>query len=157
MLLMSRRLRVGRLLLGALPVFGQALHVSSVSGVPGEKIAVDLSLDSPAGHAPAALKWVTVFPARLLELESKGPDVGSSAKKSGKSVTCAMREAYSYVCVLAGGPEPIANGLIATFHFKIRADAHPGTSVVKIDQVDAVTTDLKTLKLIGTEGNVAVR
>ncbi len=93
------RVRIGCLLLSALPVLGQALRVSSVSGAPGEKIAVVVSLD-PAGQSPATLKWRTIFPAQLLEPDGSGPEAGGAAKESGKSLTCAPREAYSYVCVL---------------------------------------------------------
>jgi hypothetical protein len=130
--------------------------MSSASGRPGEKVAVQLFLDSPSGAAPAALKWVMVFPARLLEVEEDGLTLGASANESGKSLTCAPREPYSYICVLAGGQKSIANGPVASFHFKIRADAHPGSALIKIDQVDAVTKDLKTLKLNGTETTVTL-
>ena len=141
----------------ALPVFGQTLRVSSVSAAPGQKISVDISLDSAAGEAPATLKWEAVFPAELLEPESSGPTVGSAAKDAGKSLTCARRQAYSYVCILAGGQKPIANGPIAVLRFQIRAEARSGTSTVRIEQVEAVTKDLKTLKLSGVEGQVVIR
>jgi hypothetical protein len=156
MLVPLRHFRTGLLLLVALPVLGQALRVSTASGAPGEEIALDISLDSAAGSAPAALKWQMVFPARLLEVEKDGPEASSASKKSGKSLTCALREAYSYVCVLAGGEMPIANGSVATIWFKIRTEAHAGTSIITIDQVEAVTRDLKTVKLSGAEGRVLI-
>lgn len=145
------------MLLCAWPAFGQELRVSSVSASPGEKIAVDISLDSAAGEAPATLKWAAVFPAELLEAESSGPSAGGAAKESGKSLTCTRPQVYSYVCILAGGRKPIANGPIAVLRFQVRADAHSGTSAVRIEQVEAVTKGLKTLKLSGVEGHVVIR
>jgi Cohesin domain len=144
------------LLLGTLPGLGQALRVSSVSGAPGARIALHVSLDSPAGQAPAALQWEIAFPAQLLEVEDSGPEAGSAAKTSEKSLACRLREAYSYVCVLAGGRKPIANGPIATFRFRIRIGARAGTSTVKIDHVQAVTKDAKTLNIGGSEGQVSI-
>ena len=138
-------------------MFGQALSVSSSSGAPGDKVVLDISMDSQAGQAPAVLKWELMFPARLLEIDGSGPEPSKTAKESGKSLTCAVRAEYTFVCVLAGGEKPIANGPIATFRFKIQASAHTGTSIIKIDQVDAVTKDLKTLKLSGAEGRVEIQ
>lgn len=144
------------LYLSSLPVVGQGLHVSSVSGSPGEKIAVEISLAASAADAPDTLKWETIFPAQLLEIAGS-PEAGRAAKESGKSLTCTLRESYSYVCILAGGKKSIANGPIASLPFKIRADAHPGTAPVRTDNVEAVTKDLKTVKLSGSDGQLAIR
>jgi hypothetical protein len=142
--------------LAGLPVVGQALHVSSVSGSSGEKISVVISLSSPVRESPDTLKWETIFPAQLLEVAGS-PEAGSAAKESGKSLTCTQRERYSYVCILAGGQKPIANGLIARFAFRIRTDAHPGTANIRISKVEAVTNELKTLKVSGGDGKLDVR
>lgn len=141
--------------LGSLSASGQALHVSSVSGSPGEKIGIEISLVSAAKESPDTLKWETIFPAQLLEVVSS-PEAGSAAKESGKSLTCTLRESYSYVCILAGGQKAIANGLIARFAFKIRADAHPATANIHINKVDAVTKELKSLKLSGSDGKLDI-
>lgn len=143
------------LALGSLSVYGQRLHVSSVSGSPGEKIGIEISLFSAAKESPDTLKWETIFPAQLLEVVGS-PEAGSAAKESGKSLTCTQRETYSYVCILAGGQKPIANGLIARFAFKIRADAHPGTTNIRVIKVDAVTKELKKLKLSGSDGTLDI-
>jgi hypothetical protein len=142
--------------LAGLPLVGQALHVSSVSGSPGDKIAIEISLVSSVGEGPDTLKWETIFPAQLLEVVG-GPEAAGAAKESGKSLTCTQRESYLYVCILAGGQKPIANGPIARFPFRIRADAHPGTANVRTSKVEAVTKDLKTLKLSGSDGQLHIR
>jgi hypothetical protein len=70
------------------------LRVSSIAGSPGETIEVEISLDAPAGKAPAALKWETVFPAQLIEMEGDGPSPGGAAKESGKSLACTTTKSY---------------------------------------------------------------
>lgn len=147
----------GSVFLCALPAFGQTLRVSSMSGAPGERISIHVSLESTSTQAATALSWETIFPAGLLEVDGEGPEVGSAAKESGKSLTCALRHPYLYVCLLAGGQKPIANGSVAVFRFRIRAEAHAGTSTLKVDRVDAVTKDLKPFKLGGAEGHVAIQ
>ena len=141
--------------LAGLPVVGQALHVSSVSGSPAEKISVEIFLSSPVKESPDTLKWETIFPAQLLVVVGS-PEAGSAAKESGKSLTCELRETYSCVCILAGGQKPIANGLIARFAFEIRADAHPGTANIRISKVEAVTKELKTLVVSGGDGKLEI-
>jgi len=138
------------------PVVCQALHVSSVSGSPGDKIAIEISLVSAVRESPETLKWETIFPAQLLETVGS-PEAGSAAKESGKLLTCTLRELYLYVCILAGGQKPIANGPIAKFPFRIRADAHPGTTNIRTGRVEAVTRDLKTVKLTGSDGQLEIR
>lgn len=149
-------LRVAWLFVTALPVWGQMLHLSAVAGRPGEKVTVELSLDSPAGKAPAALQWETIFPAQLMEIEGEASETGRAAKESGKSVTCAERKAYAYVCILAGDQKPIANGPIAIFHFKIRTEAQAGTSAIRIERAEGVTVDLRRLTLKDTAATVTI-
>jgi hypothetical protein len=136
---------------------GQVFHVSSVSSAPGEKVRLEISLDSATARAPTALKWEVVFPAQLLQLEADGPEVGGAALNSGKSLQCAVRNQYSYFCILSGGQNPIANGPIAIFHFKISTTAEAGTTAVRIENAEAVTVDSKELTLSNAEGTVTIR
>jgi PA14 domain len=136
---------------------GQALHISPVSGAPGEKIKLEISLDSAASRAPTTLKWDVVFPVQLLELEGNEPEIGAAAMDSGKSLTCTAQKPYSYACSLSGGKNPVANGPIAIFHFKIRATAPTGTAAVRIEKAEAVTLDYKELTLDNADGTVTIR
>ena len=131
------------LLFGSLALYGQSLRVSSIAGAPGQTIAVEISLNAPSGKAPATLKWETVFPAQLLQVEGNGPSPVSAATESGKSLTCATPKAYSYVCILAGGAKPVGNGPIATFRFRIRPEARLGTASVTVEHAEAVSADAK--------------
>jgi hypothetical protein len=136
---------------------GQVFRVSSVTSAPGEKVRLEISLDSATARALSALKWEVVFPAQLLEIEGDGPEIGGAAMDSGKSLTCAGRKPYSYVCILFGGQNPVANGPIAIFHFKIRTTAEAGTTAVRIERAEAVTVDSKELTLDNAEGTVTIR
>jgi len=136
---------------------GQILHVSSVTSAPGEEVRLEISLDSAAARAPTVLKWEVVFPAQLLELEGDGPEIGRAAMDSGKALQCTARKPYSYACILSGGQNPVANGPIAFFHFKIRPTAEAGRVAVRIERAQTVTVDSKELTLDNAEGTVTIR
>jgi hypothetical protein len=144
------------ILVGSLTLHGQSLRVSSVAGAPGETIAVEISLESPAGKAPAALKWETVFPAQLLQIDGNGPTPSGAARELGKSLTCAPPKAYSYVCTLAGGEKPFGNGPIATFRFRIQPEAHFGEATLAVEHGEAVSGDAAQLTLTDAEGLVTI-
>lgn len=145
------------MLMSGLPaVLGQDLSISPVQGAPGESVTMEVSLNSPAGKQPVALQWETVFPVELLELEGSGAEASPAARDSGKLVTCAARKAYSLVCILAGGRKPIANGSIAIFHFRIRAEARMGTSTFTIQGAEAATMDVQDIRLKDAEGSLTI-
>lgn len=135
---------------------GQLLHVSSVATAPGEKVRIEVSLESHTAKALTAVTWELVFPAELMEREGSGPETGSAARDSGKSLTCAARRPYSYSCTLSGGANPVANGPIAIFYFKIRTTAEAGTTPLRIEKGEAVTVDSKALTLNDAEGKVTI-
>src|ERR1700733_11957856 len=143
-------------LFASLALCGQSLRVSSVKGSPGETIAVEISLDAPAGKEPASLKWETVFPAQLLQAESNGPSASGAAKESGKSLTCATPKVYSYVCILAGGEKPVGNGPVATFRFKIREGARLGDATITIDHAEGVSGDAAPMTVTDAVGLVTI-
>jgi hypothetical protein len=104
-----------------------------------------------------ALKWEVVFPAQLMDSSSDAPEIGSAAKDSGKSLQCTARKSYSYLCVLSGGQNPIADGPIAVFHFHIRTAAESGTTHIRIERAEATTEDSKEESLNATEATVIIR
>jgi len=134
----------------------QVFRVSSVTGAPGERVRLEISLDSAVVSALTGLKWEVVFPAQLLEPGDEEPEIGRPAMESGKSLTCASKT-YSSVCTLSGGQKPIPKGPIAIFHFKIRTSAEAGTAEVRIERAEAVTVDSKELTLDAAEGTVTIR
>lgn len=142
---------------GTLPALGQAPRVSTVTKAPGEKVTLTISVDSQPGKAPVALKWEVIFPVQLMEMEGDAPEIGSAAMNSGKSLQCTARNPYSYVCLLSGGQNPIADGPIAIFGFRIRTTAQAGTTALRIERAEATTVDSKALTLNNTESIVIIR
>jgi hypothetical protein len=136
----------------------QWLAVSSSAGSRGDSVAVEISVDTSTGTAPVALTWETVFPDDLLQVEGNGPVAGSAARESGKVLTCSSPKPYSYVCILVGGQKPIGSGLLATFHFKIRRNAHRGPATVRAQRGEAAAVDALTkLSLADAEGTITIR
>jgi hypothetical protein len=150
-------MRFAHLVLGCLPVLSQTPHVSSVTKAPGEMVTLEISADSQPSRAPVALKWEVVFPAQLMEMEGGVPELGSAAMDSGKSIHCAPRKSYAYVCTLSGGQKPIGNGLIAIYHFKIVTTAAAGTTNITIEKAESTTADSKKWTLNDTEVIVIIK
>ena len=142
--------------LTAICAFGQSLQVSSVSGKPGDSVVVRITLDAPPEKSPSTLQWEFVFPAQLLDVDQPAVERGTAGQSSGKSLTCAERNSYTRVCILTGGQKPIANGLIATVHLKIRPTAKAGTTSIKVGKAQGVTLDLKQLDIKDAEAMVTI-
>jgi len=150
-------MRLAYLVVGCLPVLGQASRVSSVTKAPGDKVMLDISVNSQPSRAPIAVKWEVVFPAQLMDIEGDATEIGSAAKDSGKSLQCTARKSYAYACNLSGGQNPIANGPIAIFHFRIRTTAQAGATTLRIVRAEATTVDSKEEILNDTEAIVIIR
>jgi hypothetical protein len=147
-------------ILCALPLLGQSVRVSSGSGAPGEKLAIEIVLDSPSGKEPLALQWEAGFPGEALKLDRTGPVAGPAAGAAGKSLTCAEKGAAhglsKWACILAGGQKPIGNGVVAVLRFEIEAHAHAGSRPIVVDHVLGVSAALKKEPMSGAEGSVTV-
>ena len=150
-------MRLAYLVVSCLPVLGQTATVSSVTKSPGEMVTLEISANSQPSRAPVALKWEVIFPAQLMQMEGDATQVGSAAMDSGKSLQCTARRPYAYDCILSGGQNPIADGLIATYHFKIQTTARTGTTTLKIEKAEATTVDAKKWTLNDTEVIVVIR
>jgi hypothetical protein len=135
----------------------QTLTIRPVQTSPGSEFQVEISIASPAGKAPAILKWDTIFPAQLLDVVGGGPEVGKAGKDSGKVIACAMQKPYSYTCVLFGGQKLIADGVIATIRFKVHADAQPGKTAIRVQKIDAATVDAKSFTMPDAEAPLEIR
>jgi hypothetical protein len=149
-------MRLAYLVVSCLPVLGQTSPVSSVIKAPGDQVTLDISADSQRGRAPVALKWDVIFPAQLMAMDG-APDTGSAAMNSGKSLQCTARRLYTYTCILSGGQNPIANGPIAIFHFRILTTAEPRTTTLRIEKAVATTVDSSVLTLNDTEAIVIIQ
>jgi hypothetical protein len=150
-------MRYAWLMLGCAAACGQAPAVSSVTKAPGDPVQLELSLASQPGKAPVAVRWDVIFPAQLMGLEGDGPDKGSAAVESGKSLVCTQLKPYAYSCNLEGGAKPIADGSVAVFHFRIAKTAAPGSTTLRIEKIVATTPDAKVQSLVNTESIVVIR
>jgi hypothetical protein len=150
-------MRLVYLVISCLPALGQTATVSSVTKSPGEMVTLEISANSQPSRAPVALKWEVIFPAQLMEMEGDAPEVGSAAIDSGKSLHCTALRPYAYDCILSGGQNPIADGLIATYHFKIQPKARAGTTTLKIEKAESTTLDSMKWPLNGTEVIVIIK
>jgi hypothetical protein len=103
------------------------------------------------------MKWEVVFPAQLMGIENDGIEISSAAMDSDKSLQCTARKPYAFVCILSGGQNPIADGPIALYHFKINDTAEATTTTLSIENAEATTMDSKTWALNATEAIVIIQ
>ena len=141
----------------AFGVLRPELRISSGAGISGDQVRVEVFIDSPPGRELVTLQWEVVVPAQLLDSVGDGPETGRAAADSGKLVRCSKQKSYLYVCLLTGGQKPIMNGPIAVFQFKIRTDAQPRTTALRIEKVEGVTSDRRQSTLNSAEGTVTIR
>jgi len=155
-----RSMRSVGVFLCALPLLGQSVRVSSGSGAPGDKIAIEITLDSPSGKEPLAMQWEAGFPGEALKPEGTGPVAGAAAQAAGKSLTCAPKKTSpglsKWVCILAGGQKPIGNGVVAVLHFEVLPNAHVGSKPIVVDELLGVSAALKKVPMPRAEGAVVV-
>jgi len=140
-----------------LPVLGQSPQSSSVTKSPGETVTFEIRQESASPKAPVALEWEVVFPAQLMEMESTAPETGTAAKDSGKTLECSQRKSYVYACVLSGGPNPLAKGVIAVFRFKIFPTAAAGRALIRVEKAVATMADSKVVTWNTAEAVVTIR
>jgi len=128
-------------------LYGQALHLSPAKGSPGETVAIEISLEAPAGKEPSALQWEIVIPAGQLSFLDEVASAGRAAHTAGKAVSCGVKTqtapVHTALCILYGGLGAIPNGVVAVLRLKVNSDAPPGASRITIDHGLAVSKDLK--------------
>ena len=149
-------LRLVCLIFAFLSLFAQTPQISAVTKSPGDKVTLDISAKSQPKRAPIALHWEVTFPAQLMQMDGD-PEAGPVAVNSGKALHCHNESPYSYACVLSGGQNPIADGQIAIFHFRILATAKTATIALKIVKAVAVSSDSKVVSLNDTQVTVVIR
>jgi hypothetical protein len=149
-------MRLALLFAAALPLASQTPGKPPLIKAPGDPVTLQLFANSLPNRAPLALQWEVVYPAQLMDLEGK-PEAGRAAADSGKSLECKPRKEYSFVCVLSGGSQPMADGQIAVFHFRIHSDATPGRVTLRIQSASARQKDNSEAPLKNTESVFTIR
>ena len=147
------------LFVGTVP--GQTLRLSSAAAAGGDRIRIEISLESPRDQQPVAMQWETRIPVLRLVPLDRTLQIGPVARSAGKSITCAMKstspESASLSCLLQGGQQPIPDGVIAALRLEIPAGSESGSARIRIDGGMAVLKDLRQLSLGATETVVNIR
>ncbi len=154
-------MRVIGLLFYSSLLFGQTLHLSSAAASRGDTVAIQVSLDSPAGHEPVGLQWETIVPTLQLTPDNNGMVIGPAGQESGKSIQCAGKrkspEEFSYRCILIGGQKPIKNGTVAMLTLHISPKGQAGAVRIHTQEGIAVTANMKQVKINDSESTVNIR
>jgi hypothetical protein len=127
------------LLPGAGAVFGQSLSItaSPASVAPGATLSVSISIAKQSGVAPAGLQWTLNYPASDLQLQQSA--AGSAATAAGKTLNCSVTSG-STGCVLSGlNANTIADGVVASFTFKVPSGVSVTSTNAVVAQVTAVS------------------
>jgi hypothetical protein len=150
-------MKLAYLLAACLPALCQTPKVPTVIKAPGDPVTLEITANSEKGKEPVVLRWDVVFPPQVMEMEGHGPELASAAKEAGKSIQCTAPKPYRYACVVSGGPNTIADGLVALFHFRILATAEAKTATLRVENGDSTTADSKRWHLNDTETLVIIR
>src|SRR5215831_2225119 len=72
--------------------FGQTLGLSSPSGSPGNRVAIEISIKIPSTkEPPSTLQWDATLPSAQLSFLEGGTIAGPAAQAAGKSVNCVVK------------------------------------------------------------------
>lgn len=135
----------------------QSLTVPSVTAAPGERITVEISLDSPAGKEPVILQWEVTIPAGQLSFVDHTPPAGPALRDAGKSVACTVKlvrpkdgDRFTLLCIAAGGLKPIPSGVVAPLRLQVSPEAQMGPLQVRVEGAsvdkEATETSLKPIE-----------
>ena len=140
-------------------ISAQTLSISQSTAKPGGAGSLLLKLDTPPASGVVALQWKFVFPRGVTV---GAPDIiaGSAAESASKSLTCApvpQTATPVYACVLAGGKQPQGSGTLATVRYRIAPGVSKISEKVIVQDVIAVTADLKKVTIPNAEGVILVQ
>jgi len=127
----------------------QSLRLSSPPVHAGREVSLNLSLTSPRGkEPPSALQWDIKVPARVIEMPAENP---AEARAAGKTLSCREKsrtaDTLTYTCLMFGGREPIADGVVAVLRLKIASAAASKPARIRIDQAIAVLKDATRIEM----------
>jgi hypothetical protein len=118
-----------------------SLSVSGASGVPGETITLDVSLDIGTGTPAASVQWDLTYSASDLSLVTAPySGTGSAAIGAGKLADCNSISPGDVRCVISGiNTTAIENGTVATISFQISPSTSDTSTLVSL--VTAAASD----------------
>src|SRR4051794_28852737 len=127
------------------------LALSSGSTTPGGSVALELTLASAQGSAPAGLQWTLTYPPETAGVQMTA---GPAATAAGKSLTCDAGSG-TYTCILTGVNQTmIADGVVAVA--TVTASSSPGAWPIGVTNGLGASGDGNAFALNGSGGGVTV-
>ena len=123
-----------------------------------------ITFASPKGKEPMALQWKVALGTEVTAAQ-EDLIAGDAAIEAGKTLTCSAAKTPgqagpTYMCILAGGRKPIANGTVFVIKYTIKPGAKPSTEVVLVSDGIAVSQEpapLQKTPLAPVEGTITIR
>jgi hypothetical protein len=138
------------------PLLAQSFQIVPSTAPHGRAGSLLITLTSPAGKEPVALQWKIALGSEVAA-EPTNIVAGDAAIRAGKSATCKpVQDNLAFICILAGGKKPIANGTIFLVKYKIKPKTKPHTLAVRISDGIAVL-QLQKVDIPPAEGTITVR
>jgi hypothetical protein len=140
--------------------FAQTLEITPAKIQSGSANIFRIVLKANPEKPIVALQWDLVSQEGL-RIEPSGVVPGMATETSGKSVTCARRPSVdgksALRCMLAGGVQAIAAGVIAIVRFEAAKDAPKGGRFVDLTEMVGVSPKLESVSIEKTRTAMIVR
>ena len=137
---------------------GQELRLSSAIAGLGDRVAIEVALESPEGREPLALQWTASIP--LANLIPEQILLGTAAQQANKTIHCIRADQSGsavYHCVVAGGQAALGNGAMALIILRILAKARPGREQLRTEKGIAVSKETKKVSIPDASASVTIR
>lgn len=132
------------------PVFAQRLELAAEAGAKGELSSMAILLRSPTQAKPVALQWETTIHDPRVTAAGDTLLAGAVAQGAGKGIRCGVKaqsaESRTYFCLMFGGQQTIADGVVARLRFTA-SEAAAASVRVTVERGVAVYLDLKRVEL----------
>ena len=138
----------------------QTLEVTPATMDRGSANILRITFKPRAEKAITALQWDLVF-RQGLRIVPDGVVCGSAAESAGKSLACGRKPSdggnQRLTCILAGGVQPLREGVIAIIRLEAAGDARKGKTAVDLEKVQGVSPALDSVPMEGTTAPVTIR
>ena len=149
------------LLFFCVTALAQTLEIAPATVDRGSSNIFRIILKPSAEKPIAALQWDLVF-REGLRIEPSGVVPGAASETAAKSVRCAIKPSdgvpnYRLVCILAGGVQALAAGVIAIVRFEAAKDTPKGERIVDLEKVVGVSPALEPIPIGSTKTSITIR
>ncbi|MEO8371457.1 MAG: hypothetical protein ABI806_19880 [Candidatus Solibacter sp.] len=142
------------------PAFGQTLEIPPVTVDRGSANIFRIILKPRAEKPLTALQWDLVY-RDCFRIEPPGVVPGGASEAAGKSLTCVRKPQDGansrLACILAGGDQTFAAGVIAIVRFEAIQNSPKGDSPVDLENVVGVSPALEPVPMKGAQTSITIR